>query len=391
MTTLAGRIRVLELSTGTAVPLAARIFADLGADVLRVERSGGDPLRSHATVPLEVLGDGEEGIAFQYLNTGKRSVVLDLATEEGSRIFDGLLAWASIAFVDESYASNCRERLDRAVAEDGLSVVYLTPYGLTGPNAGYSAVPASTFAGAGESSMLPGGIGYDLFPNRPPLVAAGNVADYDSAIVAVACAAAALVRAVGSDAASGATVDISRQEAEASLNRWLVSHYDNSGWIETRSTRAYDFGGLTECADGWVMFQTTTDQHFLALLEMMGSPDWATGEAFSTREGRKGQGAVINEHLRPWARERTKAELLHLALQYECPIGPFWTAEEIHQAEHFRQRGFFAPYQHPSAGEVSWPRLAFNISGVELAPLSPPPRPGQHNDEVQSLVADVGG
>jgi crotonobetainyl-CoA:carnitine CoA-transferase CaiB-like acyl-CoA transferase len=235
------------------------------------------------------------------------------------------------------------------------------------------------FAAAGEASMLPGGIGYRLNPDGPPLVARGHLVDSDTGVIVAMCAAAALRRG------EPASVDVAKQECEASLNRWLVTHYVASGWIESRATRAYAFAGLMECRDGFVMLQPTTDGHWAGLKAMLGDPEWAQAPEFATQDLRLQAGKAIQRQLAEWARHRTKAEIFELALANNVPGAPFRTMPDVAACPQFAARGFLVGYgpdgRLPGLPFAAHP--AANVAGDSAPDL------GQHNADVLAQVADL--
>ena len=383
----AGPPRVLELGTGAACAFAARLFVLLGADVIKVEAlPDGDPSRKLAPRYRAEDGDDEFSVAFHFMHQGKRSVALDLDDPSSESILAGLLSWSEVALVDRGFATV--PWVQRAL-ENAPSTVrtFVTPFGMTGPYAEYESLPGTVFALGGELFMLPGGLGYSMFPDAPPLLTRGNVAEFDGGVIGALTALAALYH----DSSREQTIDVSAAEACVNLNRWLVSHYDESGWIETRATRSYPYAGMFECADGYVMLQPSTEPHWTHLVEMMGNPEWALKPEYATRAQRNQAGKEIASELRKWVKTKTKTEILEGGLKYGVPAAPFRDAAEVRECEQFNQRGFFVPYGDGDT-ETVLPGLPFQLTPFGQPNRRRAPSLGEHTAEIlEMLAANAGG
>jgi crotonobetainyl-CoA:carnitine CoA-transferase CaiB-like acyl-CoA transferase len=242
----------------------------------------------------------------------------------------------------------------------------------------------------GELSMLPGGLGHTMFPDAPPLLPPGAVAEFDGGVIGALVSLAGLYH---SECRGADVIDVSSTEACVSLNRWLVSHYDESGWIETRATRSYPYAGMFECADGYVMLQPSTDAQWANLVEMMGSPEWATRPEYRTRAARNEAGKAISTELRRWVMTRTKNDILHGGLKFGIPAAPFRDAAEVASCTQYASRGFFVAYDPDPSGHRD--DHSPSVPGLPFAahPFGPPrlrraPNLGEHNEAVADLLAE---
>ena len=338
---------VVEIGGDPAVGFAGRLLSRFGARVVKVELlPDGD--ESRRKPPFFDAGDGsdEAGLLFHYLNEGKESVAVDVMRPDAAEIIRALAQKADAVLVDGSIWNN--DELLRFVGELDASVLtVITPFGIDGPYADTVGTSGTVFAMGGEASMLPGGLGYQMYPDSPPLLVRGNVVDHDAGVIATAVTLAGMIsRANGADPVE---LDVAKLEAESSLNRWLVSCYHATDWVESRATRAYAYAGLMECKDGWVMLQPVTDRHWQSLVRMIGSPEWTQNPLFEHRPGREEHGGLIQEELVKWISQKTKDELLHLGLEHGVPTAPFWNMAEIAENPHFRERRFYAPYGEEAA------------------------------------------
>lgn len=373
-----GRVRVLELAQEVTGPSVGRHFVLSGADVVKVESlPDGDPARAAQPAGVEMSS------LHEYLNAGKRSVGIDWDSSDVVARIQHLWSWAELVIIDASFLARppVQELLQ---AEGGPVVTTVTPFGLVGPYAGRPATSSTVFAMAGETIMLPGGMGYERFPDEPPLVARGAVADIDAASIASLVSIAALIHGEG-----GHVNDISAWEAEASLNRWIASHFDDSGWRESRATRAYSYGGLTACSDGFVMLQIATEGQWQAFVRMMGEPAWAADPAYETQAGRTAAGSEIGEHIRRWASSLDKTTIFALGIEHGVPVAPFREVAELLDCPQFGGRGFFTDY--PSSNDDSdgcVPTLPYPL---DHPPLTPAPTLGEHTSSVLATLETEAG
>lgn len=366
------KIKVLELAISPAVSIAGRFLADVGATVVLVE----DSADSQMAAPAAQARNRDTAL-FHYLNTGKESIALDLNQEASWAAVEGLLRWADCALVDEEFRGTCQPLIDKVVEESSLVVTYVTPFGTSGPYSDYKAVSGATFASSGEAAILPSGLGYELFPDRGPLLSPGQVTDYDTGMIALLVTCGALYTAQAGQS-EGLVIDLSRQEAAVSLNKWLVSHFTSTGWIETRANKG---NRLVETSDGYAIFAPSTNEHFASLRKVMGGPEWFQDERWMELAYRQAHLDELRHELRVWASSRTKDEILALAHQYETPGAPILTAEEIFRVSHFRERQFLQEVEM-SGQDTLWPRLPFAMPDVELPPLREAPDKGRDTERI---------
>jgi crotonobetainyl-CoA:carnitine CoA-transferase CaiB-like acyl-CoA transferase len=382
-----GPPRVLELGEGPAVAFAARMFVQLGADVIKVEAlPEGDPARRGEPTYQAEGACSAYGVAFHYLNSGKRSIGLDFDDPSTPDLLDDLLAWSEVVLIDEKFAS-LRGVRDAVELADLAVRTFITPFGSTGPYADYAALPGAVFALGGELAMLPGGLGYKAFPDAPPLLPRGNLPDFDGGLIGALVSLAAMYH----ESSRQQCNDVASLEANASLNRWLISHYDESGWIETRGTRSYPYAGMFECADGYVMLQPSTEAHWTHLVEMMGNPEWALKPEYATRAQRSEAGTTLSAKLSQWLKTRTKQEILLGGLAHAIPAAPFRNAAEVLGCEQFNARQFFVPYGDEDGAEDVAPR----VPGLpfQLAPFGAPcrrraPDLGEHTQAILAMLSE---
>lgn len=343
---------VLEFGTDLAVAFAGRLLARNGAQVVLVEEPG-HPRLLRERSPVVDTGENRLSALALYLDQGKSSIALGDDGDGSRQLLEQLASRSDAVLVDQS----SWHRHEDLWARIQVPVTVISPFGLEGPLAERPATAGTLFAMGGEASMLPGGLGFELFPNEPPLLVRGQVVEFDAGVIAAMVTSAGMYRALAGAAPSSA--EVSKLEVQTSLNRWLVSHYRLSGWVESRETRAYSYGGLMECTDGFVMLQPTTDGHWRGLVAMLGSPAWLLDAAFDTQDGREERAAEVQAELASWTAVHTRAEVFAQGLERGVPVAPFRTVAEVAQCEQYAYRDFFARMPMPEGGQVRLPGLPY--------------------------------
>ncbi len=379
-------VRILDLTQHIPGPYATRLFADFGADVIKVEPPGGDVARTLAPFQGSVPHPENSGLVFS-LNCNKRSVVLDLASPAGRDAVAALAKTADI--VVESSAPGTMEALGlgydffRALKPE-LPVVSISNFGQDGPYRDYKLNELTLYAFAGEMYSMGE-------TDREPTKMAGTAALFESG-------AAASVAIMGALFASkrhgiGQHVDVSLAE----------THF---GGVDRRHATAIAFqfsgrktlrlashgGGMPQgiypCADGYIDF-TNAGLRPDRVAEMLNHPDWLNDPRFSDPMQRMNPAVIEdwNGNFIVWCIERTKREIWEEARRAKVMAGPMFTMEDLFTDDHFRDRGFWAKAEHSELGEVTIPGRPFQMArgGWELRRAAP--LLGQHTREV---LAEVG-
>jgi crotonobetainyl-CoA:carnitine CoA-transferase CaiB-like acyl-CoA transferase len=336
---------VVEIGSGYSSSWCAKVFADLGADVVKVEPPEGDPMRA------------DRG-AFANLGTNKRSVVLD-GSEAGRAELLVLLDAADLVVEGSESGSLASWGLDRDQLMNerpALSVVAISGFGLDGPYASYrtSDLVAQAFAG----SLVADQRGPVKFPMRVAECAVGHTA-------AVGALGAVLrARATG----SGALIDCATVEAVASNPLRMTRHL---GWrysggeplvqqVADSSTTLLPLGAFP-CADGYVAMMMTPQQ-LSEMLDVIDSDElrsfFALPDAFSRPEAKE----VLDAALYPWLLDRTRQEITEVAQRAGWPVAPIQLPGEVFAADHLHQRGFWMPTIGGEAGEVLVPGAPYRFT-----------------------------
>ena len=371
-------LRVLEYGESAAAAFAARQLGDLGATVTKLEPPGGDALRGQGHVP-----EGSDASSlFAYTSAGKRSVTLDDSTAEGRETLLRLIAGSDV-LVDAHRGSHWRE-LDvdfDALAGTGRCrlAVSITPFGRFGPHAEWAATHLTAHHAGGEAYFFHGGIGYERYPDGPPLRVPARIAELDAG-------AAAAVGMLGwlAGEREPAVIELSWQEVALSLCRQDIVKWPNDRYLDTRALREVAVLGMVECRDGWAEVLPAQQHMWERLIEALDNPDWAH-QLGETADDRLAHTTELNDLFSLWLREHTKAEVFDLLRSSDVPGGPVRTMGELLECEQLRVRELFHEIRLPSGRTVQAPAHPYIVREAR----GPAWRPGPAGGEAPSAGADT--
>ena len=393
-------IRVLEIATGIAGPFCAKLLADYGAEVIKVERPRWGDTSRHLGPLAQPQGRTEESPEtsaeksplFLHLNTNKKGVTLDLETSAGQELFRRLAADSHI--VIESFTPGAMEKLGigfhalKQIRPD-MVMTSVTPFGQTGPHKDYQFTELTIFA-AGGAMFREGS------PDREPLRYGGEIAQYFAGVAAASATTAASFKA--SMTGRGEWVDISIQECMAGhphqAGRRAPFAYSGDQDLRTRP-RALGLGaegreawavGTFRCKGGYVSFLPLGARMWPGLARMIEKPGLTEDARFSTPEDRTANKDELEGVFQDWFDAHTWEEVLTAAQREGLPCGPVLTTDQVLANEQFRDREFFVDISHPDAGTLAYTGPPFRLSNAPRENDRPGPRLGQHNVEVYSEI-----
>lgn len=365
---LAG-LKVVEICTTIAGPACARLLADFGADVLKIEPPEGDPVRQ--------MGQhvGETSLYAASILRNKRSLVLDLKTEEGRRLAADLIARADILV--ENNRPGVMERLGLGyeamrARNPGLVMVRISGYGQTGP---YAARP-----GYGAICEAVGGVRHMTGdPDRPPARVALATTDYLSSVYAAFGAMAAIHarQATG----QGQVVDVALYEAAFTQMEPVVPAHEKLGVVPMREgsnlpSMAPNSSYPTRDG-GWMLIAANSQPTWRRLVGLMQQPELLTDPRFETIQarGRPEHMKAIDALVAEWTRGFDGPALEALLREAEVPCSRVYTIADIYADPHFAARDMLRRVPHPVLGHTTQagvvPRLsatpgAIRRSGPDL-------------------------
>jgi len=375
-------MKVLEYDNMVSGPYCAKLLADMGAEVWKIEPPGtGDDSRRRGPFPGDVPHPEKSGL-FLYLNSNKKGITLDPYRGEGKRIFEKLVAAADILIEDRPPGEMEAAGLgyeDLKKIHPGLIHLSITPYGESGPFKDYKAYQLNTVHASGQGYLLPI-VALDM--ERPPVKVGGHSSGFDVGLVAVVAVTAAYYHKLLTG--EGQHIELSKQEALMSMQRVESVTYANDGVVITRGgDKARKMpGGILPCKDGYVVAVTPEEHQWRALVRLIGDPDWAKEPWCADIRARSENADLINQKIMEWTMQHTREEIFHRGQALSCPITPVNTAEDIARSEQFKARNFFVEMDHPAVGKISFPTASFRFSKTPWQLRRPAPLLGQDNEEL---------
>ena len=377
-------LRILELGSGAAGPVAARYFAEQGASVIRIESAKRpDFLRLYR--PPDGPGGLDGAPMFVLLNPNKQSVAVNMTLPEGAEIVKRLVDWADV--VTENFSPGVMARWGLApetLRERKPSLIVLSNclFGQTGPQRGYPGF-------GGQGSAIAGFNHLTGWPDREALGPYATITDSLSPrYVALVLAAALLER-------KGRTVDVSQIEAGVySLSEMLV-RYSASGEVVTRCGN-HEPGvaphAIYPCAgeDRWIAIGVFDDGQWRALRGVMGDPEWAREPALDTAEGRVAAQDALDERIAAWTAPADPHALMAELQAAGVEAGAVQNLADLLRDPQLRARGHFRTLHHEHLGDLEFEHTGLVFSASPRSLAQPGPHLGAHTDEVLGGVLGLG-
>ena len=389
MSALTG-IRIVELAESVAGEYCGKLLADFGAEVVKIERPDcGSPTRAMAPI-IGGAGGPERSALFAYLNTNKRSVVLDVSGAAEIERLHRIIATAD-AVVDD-HAPAWAEAVGLSATEipgRHPAVVFcsITPYGGQAPPEFQNAKSINVFHSSGWGYHTPS----HADPAKPPLKGPGRfLADYEAGLDAALCVAASLFSHLHSG--RGEFIDVSQHAVLASRADCVLGRFI-TGEVAPENTRAdYDQQGPASffaCADGFVYLYMTSPNHWMGLKKLMGQPEWLNTfdddwlEFSVTPE----KVATFRDGFAKWVAGLTKDAAAEEAQRLGVPLVPVKSAADLKTSPQYRHRGFFQDVTHPVLGAAAYPTVPYLMSASPARITHAAPILGQHTAEIAASIA----
>ena len=363
-------LRIIEIADEISGPYCGKLFADVGAEVIKVESPDGDRLRRRGTGRRP---DGD-GALFTFLNAGKRSVV----GVYGEPHVDDLIATADIV-IDAGVGGRIdHDEMFRQSPD--LVIVVLSPFGLTGP---YRDKPATEFTLQAESGTM----GLRARPDQPPLQAGGRIFEWVLGSYAAVGAMAAFLSARAGR--GGEIIDCSLMEAcHLSASGFIDLYYALAGSPPVSAPpRMTELPSIEPTADGWVGFNTNTHQQFESFLVMIGRTDLLEHDAaWASAPTRYERTEQWNKIVRDWTTQRTTAEIVEVASALRIPVAQVNNGRTVLDHPHFNARGVWAasadgsfthplpPYRIDGTRPGGEPKIAPRLGELDTTAFLPKPR-----------------
>jgi crotonobetainyl-CoA:carnitine CoA-transferase CaiB-like acyl-CoA transferase len=372
---LAG-LKVIELCHVMAGPTCGLMLADMGADVVKLEKiPGGDDTRR--MVPPKI---GDETAAFLMMNRNKRGIAVDLKHEDGKRILWRLLETADV--VTENYRRGFMERLGfgyEALRRHNKRLIYcaISGFGRTGPYADRGGYDLIAQGMSGLMSVTGEG------PGRPPVKVGAPVADITAGILAAMGILAALQ--ARHRTGEGQMVDTSLFEAAIVHTYWQSAIALATGVAPGPMGSAHPLNAPYQAfatRDGWITLGAANQTNWLRLLDVLDVPALRADERFATGAGRMRHLRELESELNEEFRKRTSAEWLEVLERAGIPAGPVFDVKQMHANEQTRARAMVVETEHATLGAVPTIGLPVKFSSTPGGIARGAPVYGQHTREV---------
>jgi crotonobetainyl-CoA:carnitine CoA-transferase CaiB-like acyl-CoA transferase len=378
-------LRLIELGSGFAAAYTAKLLADLGADVVKIEPPAGDSTRKLGPFPGGNANPETSGM-FLYLNANKRGMVLDFDSAADRAHFKKLVDRADILIHDVAPAELGRHGLDPQEVMRGrpkLVATAISAFGLSGPHRDYRAYDLNLWNAGGIACLNGGGPGTD---DLPPLRTFGYQSTFQVGLnAAVASLGAIFARETSG---LGQHVEVSAQEALVTILELTYPFWPYCQMMASRlgnkPIQPLDF---FECRDGWVFLCAVEEHQWRTFVEIMGSPEWAALDIFADRLQRGANWDALKPMIASWMAEQTVQELYQQLQRRRVPIAPVSTMGDLWSSKHLNARGFFVSFTHPRAGARRSPGAPYLLSRTPWMLRRPAPLLGEHTPEVLRELA----
>ena len=385
-------LKILDLSRVLAGPWCTQNLADLGADVIKVERpESGDDTR-HWGPPFLKDEQGQETSEAAYylaINRNKRSITLDIAHPEGQAIIRELVKTCDVVIENYKVGQLKKYGLDydslKAIKPD-LIYCSITGFGQTGPyahRAGYDFIVQGMggfMSVTGEREDLPGG---------GPQKAGVAIADIFTGMYATSAILAALIHR--DQTGEGQAIDLALLDVQVATMANVASNYLISGvppksWGNA-SPNIVPYQTF-KASDGWIIVATGNDSQFRHFVEAGGQAMLADDPRFASNPDRVTHRELLVPLLQSMVAQKTKQEWISLLEAAGVPCGPINNFQEVFENEQVQARGLKMTLAHPLAGQVPLVRSPMRLSKTPVVEKSAPPLLGEHTREI--LQKDLG-
>jgi crotonobetainyl-CoA:carnitine CoA-transferase CaiB-like acyl-CoA transferase len=385
-----GHVRVLDLSRVLAGPWAGQNLADLGAEVIKVERPGaGDDSRAFGPpwVKDKAGQPTRDSAYFTSANRGKKSITVNVAKPAGQALIRELAAKCDVLIENYKHGDLARYGLgyeDLKAVNPRLVYCSVTGFGQTGP---YRERPGYDFMIQGMGGMMSVTGEPDGAPGGGPQRAGVPIADIITGMYAsiAICAALASRAAPGPHFGKGQHLDLALLDSQIALLAYQNTNYFSTGKPPAR------IGNLHpnivpyqpfKASDGEVIVACGNDNLFRRFCEAAGRPELADDPRFATNGKRVENRAEMTRVIQEFFARRTKAEWLERLEAAGVPNGPINDLAQVFEEPQVKARGVKIELEHAAAGTLPLVASPMRFSGTPLEYRLPPPLLGEHTDEV---------
>jgi crotonobetainyl-CoA:carnitine CoA-transferase CaiB-like acyl-CoA transferase len=376
---LAG-IKIIEYGNLFSAPFCAKILADLGAEVLKIEKPNiGDEGRRQKPFLKDTPGLERSGL-FQYLNMNKLGITLNLNTDTGKKIFTELITDSNV-FI-ENIPPQKRKALGITYQflkglNPSVIMTSITPFGQSGPYREYKSCELL------NAHM--GGVGYastrEVDSSQEPIKLPAHILGFQAGLSAAVATMGAVYKQ--SLLGFGDHIDVSEQESVFQNLAIPLARYSYANQIVSR-TDVLDRAPfhIIPCKDGYIYHAFVHEYQWQRFVELMGSPEWAKNELFKDYESRGKYWDALKPLILEWTMKHTMEEIYRSSQERGAPIGAVYTAKDILDSGQLAARDFFVQIEHPECGTIKYPGIPYKFSEMSRQTPEAAPLLGQHNEHI---------
>ncbi|MFC5602738.1 CaiB/BaiF CoA transferase family protein [Sporosarcina koreensis] len=370
-------VKILELGNLVAAPYAGKLFAEFGAEVIKVEEpTNGDPLRNWRVM------HGDTSVWWYVQSRNKKSVTINLREPEGQEIVRSLIGKVDVVL--ENFKPGTLERWglgyeDLQKVNPSIILTRISGYGQTGP---YKEKP-----GFGSVAEAIGGLRFLTgYPDRPPVRAGIAIGDMIAGLYAVIGTLMALRARDEDPEKNGQVVDVALYEAVFSLLEGILPEYDLTGLVRERTGSTLPGiapSNTYKCADGkHIVIGGNGDRIFQRLMTAIGREDLANDPLYATNQGRADHAEFIDGAIEEWTLQHSMDEVRRILDEASVPVGPIYGINDIVNDEHYQARDMLKEIVLEDGVKMTVPGIVPKLSGTPgdidwIGPVL-----GAHNEEV---------
>ena len=373
-TPLAG-IRVLDLGRYQAGPRCALMFARMGAEVIKVESVGGDESRKNGPTVR-----GQSAYWVQY-NSGKKSLAVNLRTNEGKEIVKDLVKVSDILIqnfrpgtIDTmGFGYDVLKKLN-----PGIIMVNVSAYGQTGPykdRVGFDPIGQAM----GGLMSLTGEEGTP--PMRTPFPLIDRITSLHATIGALAALRERDISGMGQ------TIDVCLADTGYTCNEIPISAYLGEGFEQQKEGNGRGTGGTYQTSDGWVILAATNQNMWTRLCKCIDKPDWIDDSKFASRNDRSKNAVPIEIELNAWFSDKTMAEAVSILSSNGIPCSPVNNTKQAAEDPHMSEREIMMEVPDPIAGSIHVTGKMIKFGRTEMV-VGSAPVVGEHSKEILSEILE---
>ena len=383
-------IRVIDLTRIYAGPYCSMLFADMGAEVIKIEPPEGETIRDNPPLVKEGEGgpnDRSRSGYFLGLNRNKYGITLNLKHPEAVRMFKVLVKIGDIVL--ENYAPGVMKRLgiDYPVLKEvnpRIIMCSISGFGQTGPYSQRMSFDIIAQAMSGLMSIT----GH---PDSPPTKVGTSIGDVSASLHGAFAIMTALWHR--EKTGEGQYIDVTMQECmvsilEGGIPRWTVGKelLTPIGSMNPHECPMAAF----RCKDGYIIIATVGDEHWERFCRAVKRPDWAADPAYRTKRQRWEKKYFLQEEIEKITTQYTIKEVGEMMDKERVANSPILNIKEVVEDPHLKERGYFVEVEHPVIGKAKIPGIPFRCSKTPGSVDRPSPLVGEHNEFILGKYLNLG-